>query len=129
VSELPRPLNEETLLRMIRYGLATGAERLHLRPGFRPLADGLGGARELRWRQLTGEDTRLAAAALLGRIRVPSRMRHSPIDAGRELFAWFELPGQALVEASFDRAPGGLAISLDLIPLLEKGAEIEVLEG
>jgi len=126
---MPRVLDERTFMGMLRYSLATGMDRLVLRPGFRPMVDGLGGPRELGWRQVTCDDTDAAAGILLGRMHVPPRMRCSESDAARELFPLFELPGEALVEAEFEATPGGIAVSLDLIRPLESPAEIAALEA
>lgn len=128
MQEMPRILDETTFMGMVRYSLATGMDRLVLRPGFRPMVDGLGGPRELGWRQVTCEDTDAAAGIVLERMRVPKRMRNSELDAARELFPLFELPGEALIEAEFEAARGGIAVSLDLIRPLEQPAEIEAPE-
>jgi hypothetical protein len=123
-----RPLDEATLRRMIRYALQTGGTTLHLRPGYRPCQDGLGGARELRFRQLTGEDTQVAANCFLAQSRVSERLRGAPGDAARPLYLYWELPGEALVEPRFEAARGGLVLHLDLIPPIPAGTTIEALE-
>jgi hypothetical protein len=123
------PLDETTLRRMIRYALQTGGTTLHLKPGCRPCQDGMGGARELRFRQLTGEDTAAAAACLLAQSRVPERLRAGTADAGERLYLFWELPGEALVEPRLESVRGGLALHLDLIPPIPAGVEIEALES
>jgi hypothetical protein len=126
-----RPLDEETLLRMLRYGLCTGAERLWLRPGFRPMVDGLGGPRELRYRQLTGEDTAAAAGALLARLWIPAAPggAGAPAEGVLEPIAFVELGGEeALVEARFERCPGGIALFLDLVRPLPEAEASQLLE-
>ena len=124
-----RPLDPTTLERMIRYALQTGGTTLHLRPGRRPQLDGVGGPRELRFRQLTVDDTREAAACLLAKSAVPRRLAGSSVDASTFYLAW-ELPGEALVEPRFETlAPRGLALHLDLIPPIPAGMQIEVLES
>jgi hypothetical protein len=123
-----RPLDETTLTRMIRYALRTGGTTLHLAPGRRPLLDGLGGARALRFRQLSIDDTAAAAGCLLAKSRVPERLRTSAV-AARPLYLHWELPGEALVEPRLEAlAAGGLALHLDLIPPLPAGTRIDVLE-
>jgi len=128
VTELLRPVDEGTFLRMIRYAVHTGAQRLLLRPGCRPLAQGLGGPRRLRHRQLTGDDTRAIAGHLLGRAVVPARLGEAGCDAAQALGLWLELPGEALVLAELAADRGGLRIALELVPALPEGVAIEVLE-
>jgi hypothetical protein len=123
-----RPLDETTLRRMIRYALQTGGTTLHLAPGQRPLMEGMGPARELRFRQLTGDDTRAAAACFLAQSRVPKRLADAGEGAHALYLAW-ELPDEALVEPRLAAAPGGLALHLDLIPPIPAGMQIEVLES
>jgi hypothetical protein len=126
-----RPLDEETLLRMIRYSLRTGADRLWLRPGYLPMVDGLGGPRELRYRQLTGEDTAAAAATVLGRLWAPV----APGDAGEpvegllEPIAFLDAGGEeALVEVRFEPCRGGIAVALDLVRPLPEEEAVRLLE-
>ncbi len=122
------PLDETTLRRMIRYALQTGGTTLHLKPGCRPCQDGVGGTRDLRYRQLTGDDTAAAAASLLGQSRVPERLREGTADAAQRLYLFWELPGEALVEPRLEAVPGGLALHLDLIPPIPAGVAIEAFE-
>jgi hypothetical protein len=122
-----RPLDETTLRRMIRYALQTGGTTLHLAPGHRPRMEGMGPARALRFRQLTGDDTRAAAACFLAQSRVPKRLADAGEGAHALYLSW-ELPGEALVEPRLASAPGGLALHLDLIPPIPAGMQIEVLE-
>jgi hypothetical protein len=126
---LLRPLDETTLRRMIRYALQTGGTTLHLTPGLRPRVEGLGPARELRFRQLTVDDTSAAAACFLTQTRVPKRLANEPGEGASALYLAWELPGEALVEPRFESARGGLALHLDVIPPIPEGMEIEVLEG
>ena len=123
-----RPLDDVTLRRMLRYALQTGGTTLHLAPGQRPLVEGLGPARELRFRQLTGEDTRAAAGCFLAQSPVPKRLAGAG-EGGHALYLAWELPGEALVEPRLESAPGGLALHLDLIPPIPAGMQIEVLES
>ena len=123
-----RPLDETTLRRMIRYALQTGGTTLHLAPGHRPLMQGLGPARELRFRQLTGDDTRAAAACFLAHSRVPKRLADAG-EGAHALYLFWELPGEALIEPRLEPAPGGLALHLDLIPPIPAGTQIELLES
>lgn len=109
------PVNETTLLRMLRYALRSGAERLHFRPGYRPLVDGLGGARPLRFRQLTGDDTAAIAEHLLARVHVPERLLAERCDAAYVLALLVELPGEALFDVQLAGARGGLYLALDVI--------------
>jgi hypothetical protein len=123
------PLDETTLRRMIRYALQTGGSSLHLRPGCRPCQDGVGGVRELRYRQLTGEDTAAAAGCLLAQSQVPARLRDGTAEAAERLYLFWELPGEALIEPRLESVPGGLALHLDLIPPIPAGMTIEALES
>ena len=125
-----RPLDETTLQRMIRYALQSGGATLHLRPGCRPQLDGMGPARELRFRQLTVDDTHAAAACLLEKSRVPKRLTGSPAEGASTFYLSWELPGEALVEPRLETLPqGGLVLHLDLIPPIPEGMQIEVLES
>jgi len=125
-----RPLDENTLQRMIRYALQTGGATLHLRPGRRPQLDGMGPARELRFRQLTVDDTRAAAGCLLAKSPVPKRLAGSPAESASAFYLCWELPGEALVEPRLETTPqGGLVLHLDLIPPIPDGMQIEVLES
>jgi len=125
-----RPLDEATLERMIRHALRTGGATLHLRPGCRPQLDGLGPTRELRFRQLTVDDTRAAASCLLEKSRVPKRLTGSPAAGASTFYLSWELPGEVLVEPRLETLPhGGLVLHLDLIPPIPAGTRIEVLEG
>ena len=121
------PLDDRTLFRMLRYALATGADRLQLRPGFRPMVDGPGGARALRFRQLAGDDTAAAAAALLARARRPERLRHAG-EGGHALPLLAEEPGEALYEARLAPAPGGLQVAVDVLRALPPGEVVAWLE-
>jgi hypothetical protein len=123
------PLDETTLQRMIRYALQTGGATLHLRPGCRPQLDGLGAPRELRYRQLSVDDTRAAAACLLEKSQVPKRLTQAPSEGASAFYLCWELPGEALVEPRLEALPqGGLALHLDLIPPIPAGMQVEVLE-
>ena len=124
-----KPLDETTLCRMIRYALQTGGASLHLTPGARPRVEGMGPSRNLRFRQLTGDDTRAAAACFLAQSRVPERLAQASHEGASALYLFWELPGEALVEPRLAVAKGGLALSLDLIPPIPAGMEIEVLES
>jgi len=124
-----RPLDDTTLRRMIRYALRTGGTTLRLAPGQRPLVEGMGPPRALRFRQLTGDDTRAAAACFLAESRVPARLANAGAEGASALYLFWELPGEALVEPRFESARGGLALHLDLIPPLPEGMRVEVLES
>jgi hypothetical protein len=124
-----QPLDETTLRRMIRYALQTGGTGLHLAPGARPRVTGLGPERSLRYRQLTGDDTRAAAGCFLAQSRVPERLTRAEHDAASALYLFWELPGEALVEPRLAATPGGLTLTLDLIPPIPAGMEIEVHES
>ncbi len=124
------PLDETTLQRMIRYALRTGGTTLHLRPGCRPLVEGLGPARELRFRQLSVDDTHEAAGCFLAKSQVPKRLVGSKAEGGSTFYLFWELPGEALVEPRLEALPqGGLALHLDLIPPIPDGMQIQVLES
>ncbi len=126
---LLRPIDERTLVRLIRYALSTAMDRIHLRPGCRPLLEGLGPEREANFRQLAGDDTRAVAEIVLAHAPVPSSLREEACDAAVELFPLWEIPGHALVELHLETAPGGLALRLDLLRPLGEPALIELLEA
>ena len=115
------PVDADTLLRMLRFAIQTGADRVHFRPGCPPLADGLGGARLLRFRQLCGDDTAAIAEHLLARAHVPERLRRGGADAAARLPLWVELPGEALLDVHLALTRGGIQLAVDLIrPLPER---------
>ena len=122
------PLDEPTFVRMLRYALATGGERLHFRPGTRPLLQGMGPDRELRYRQMTGDDTLEVAGFLLGHAPASQRLQDDDCDAAREVYLYYELPGQALVEAQFESTRYGLAVHLDILRPLPHPHDVEVVE-
>jgi hypothetical protein len=126
-----RPLDATTLLRMIRYALRSGGATLHLRPGCRPAVEGMGPARSLRFRQLSVDDTRAAAACLLEQSTVPKRLTASPAEGASAFALYWELPGEALVEPRLETLPNGsgLVLHLDLIPPIPAGMQIDVLES
>jgi hypothetical protein len=122
------PVDERTFVRMIRYALATGGERLHFRPGYRPLQQGMGPDRELRHRQLTCEDTLEIAGHFLKRAKVPKRLSESQCDAAQSLYLFYELEGEALIEAQMQPARGGISLHVDVIRPMPHPSEIEVVE-
>jgi len=124
-----QPLDETTLRRMIRYALRTGGATLQLRPGARPRVAGLGPAREIRFRQLSVDDTLAAAACFLAQSPVPKRLQGSTAEGASRLSLSWELPGEALVEPRLEATRGGLALHLDLIPPIPSDMKIEVLES
>jgi hypothetical protein len=128
VGDALQAVEAETLDRMLRYALGTGADLLQLQPGHRPLIDGMGGPREVRFRQLTGDDTRAIASLLLERAHVPDRLRDAEADAGHALGWWVEIPGQALLEVAPTAAPGGIGLRIDLIRAFEDPTAVEVLD-
>ena len=123
-----RPIDEPTLTRLIRYALATAMDRIHLRPGCRPLVEGLGPEREINFRQLTGEDTAAVAGIVLAHARPPHAAAEGASDAAFALCPLWHMPGRALVELHLEPAPGGLALRLDLLRPLEDPSEIAVME-
>ena len=123
-----RPVDERTFVRMIRYALATGGERMHFRPGSRPLQQGMGPDRELRYRQLTGEDTTEIAGFFMRHARVPAHSSESACDAAQPLYLFYELEGVALIEAQLQLVRGGIAIHLDIIRPMPHPRNIEVVE-
>jgi len=110
----------ETLQRMLRYCLSTEMDRVHLRPGSRPLLDGMGGPREMNFRQLTGEDTSTIAGHFLAEARVGDPAKEASFDGAREIFLLMELPGGGLAEATLEPCRGGMAVSIELMKLLPK---------
>ncbi len=113
---------------MIRYALATGGERMHFRPGYRPLQQGMGPDRELRYRQLTVEDTSEIAGYFLKRAKVPARLAESECDAAHALCLFYELEGEALIEAQMQPVRGGISLHVDIIRPMPHALEIEVVE-
>lgn len=118
-------LDALTLRRMIRYALETGADVLHLRAGCRPLVEGAGGPRELRFRQLAGDDTRAALAHLFAAVEPSERVREAgTAGSGAVALPWLlHWPAVALLEVSVEPAPGGPALAVDIArPLPEASA-------
>ena len=111
---------------MIRYALATGGERLHFRPGYRPLQQGIGPDRELRFRQLTGEDTAEIVGFFLMHAKVPQRLGQSKCDAAQALYLFYELEGEALLEAQMQPVRGGIGLQLDVIRPMPHPRDTEV---
>ncbi len=122
------PLDEPTFVRMLRYALATGGERLHFRPGARPLQQGMGPDRELRYRQMTGDDTLEVAGYMLAHAHVSERLKNDPCDAARPMYLFYEIPGEALIEAQMESARGGIAVHLDIIRPFSHPHDIEAIE-
>jgi len=116
------PITRDTLIRMLRYALRSGADRVEFQPGRRPLVDGMGGARELRHRQLTGEDTGIVADYFLGRGIVSERLSGSTTDGASVLPLLVEWKQQALFDARLTSVPGGLRICVDVIRPLPEAA-------
>jgi hypothetical protein len=114
------PLDGPTLRRMLRFALVTGADLLTLRPGCRPLLDGLGGPREVRFRQLAGDDTRAACALLFAALRPYPGVRDARAEGARVLGWLVHWPDEALFEVRTAPAPGGPEIAVDIVrPLAE----------
>jgi hypothetical protein len=128
VQEPLSAIDEQTFVRMVRYALATGIDTIHLRPGKRPLMDGLGGSREINYRQWTGEDSRELLSIFLDNAHVPERLQTSSGEAAQALWLCYELPGQALIEPHLDSAPGGTALRLDVIRPMPRPHDVDVLE-
>ncbi len=124
-----RPIDEPTLVRLVRYALATAMDRLHLRPGARPVVAGLGPNRPVRFRQLAGDDTLAVAEIVLRGSKAPRARAAEAGDAAVALWPLWEIPGVALVEMHAEPAPGGLALRLDLLRPLRDPAEIALLES
>ena len=124
-----RPIDESTLTRLIRYALATEMDRIYLRPGARPLVEGLGPNREVNFRQLACDDTLAAAEIVLRNAKAPAKRSAAAGGDAIEFYPLWEIAGQALVEMHCERAPGGLALRLDLLRPLSDLGEIALLEG
>ncbi len=124
-----RPIDEPTLTRLVRYALATAMDRIYLRPGSRPIVEGLGPNREVNFRQLAAEDTVAVAGIVLAHSKISHARRDEAGDAAIELFPLWEIPGHALVEMVAEPAPGGIALRLDLLRPLTDPAEIALLES
>lgn len=127
--DLVKPLDADTLERMLQYATVTAAERVHLRPGSRPMVVGLGGPREIGFRQLCAEDTVEVAGHFLAAARVSERARDSACDAAREIFLFMKLEDGTLAEAVLEPCRTGVAVTIELIPPLPAGAEIELIEA
>lgn len=118
------PLDGRTLRRMLRYALDTGAELLHLRVGSPPLVDGLGGARELRFRQLAREDLEAALALLFQALRPTPGGRDASAEAARPLAWLVHWPDEALFEVHVVASGLAMQVTVDILrPLAEAGAE------
>ena len=124
-----RPVDEPTLTRLVRYALATAMDRIYLRPGARPIVEGLGPNREVNFRQLACDDTLAAAEIVLRHAKAPLARAAEAGDAAIELFPLWEIPGHVLVEMHVESAPGGIALRLDLLRPLTDPAEIALLEA
>jgi hypothetical protein len=124
-----RPIDEPTLTRLVRYALATAMDRIYLRPGARPVVEGLGPNRAVNFRQLTGDDTLAVAELVLAHARVSRARQEAAGDAAILLHPLWEIPGQALVEMYAEPAPGGIALRLDLLRPLADLGEIAALES
>jgi len=126
MSDAPlRPMDEPTFVRMIRYALATEGDTIHLRPGCRPLLEGLGAPRELGWRQVTRDDTEAVAGYLLGGAYVSEQLQTASVDAAHALNLLYQLEGgEALVEARLEPVRGGLELHLDILRPLPNPADV-----
>jgi hypothetical protein len=120
------PLDEGTLLQLLRAACRKGAFRVHLRAGFRPLGLGPRGALELPFRQLARDDTAAAADVFLTRARVPDRLAADPSEGAAELPLWWEDPGRALFEARF--APDGAAGFAVVVEVVRAAQAFESIE-
>ncbi|MDJ0785424.1 MAG: hypothetical protein QNK05_01380 [Myxococcota bacterium] len=127
---VPEPIDETILTRMLRFGLRTGADRVEFQPGRRPWVDGMGGPRELRHRQLTGEDTGVVVDYFLGNGLVSSRLRGAASGGASSLPLLVEWKGEALLDARITSVPGGLRVCVDLVrplpPAQRKALEQEL---
>ncbi len=109
------PIDESTLFQAIRLGITSGASRIHFRAGAAPLCTWHGGEQQIRYRQLTGEDTEAIAGFLLERAHVPERYVAEPCEAARPLALLCELPGEALLHVRLTHeARRGLVIAVDI---------------
>jgi hypothetical protein len=124
-----RPIDEPTLTRLVRYALATAMDRIYLRPGARPVVEGLGPNREVNFRQLASDDTLAAAEIVMRHAKAPAARAAEAGDAAIALFPLWEIPGHALVEMHAESAPGGIALRLDLLRPLTDPGEIALLEA
>jgi hypothetical protein len=124
-----RAIDEGTLVRLVRYALATAMDRIVLRPGARPLVSGLGPDREVNFRQLACDDTLAACEIVLRNAKAPRVYSREACGDAVELVPLWEIPGRALVEMHVERAPGGIALRLDLLRPLADLSEIALLES
>ena len=108
-------IDERTLFQAIRLGITSGASRMHFRAGCAPLCSWHGGEQQIRYRQLTGEDTEAIAGFLLERAHVPEQYYGEACEAARPLALLCELPGEALLQVRLGREDDGiLAIAVDI---------------
>ena len=108
-------IDERTLLQAIRLGITSGASRIHFRAGCAPLCSWHGGEQQIRYRQLTGQDTEAIAGFLLERAHVPEQYASDACEAARPLALLCELPGEALLQVRLGREDDGvLAIAVDI---------------
>jgi hypothetical protein len=113
----------------VRYALATEMDRIYLKPGSRPIVEGLGPNRELNFRQLACDDTLAVAEIVLRGSKCPRARATEAGDSAIELFPLWEIPGRALVEMHCESAPGGIALRLDLLRPLTDLGEVALLES
>ncbi len=108
-------IDERTLFQAIRLGITSGASRMHFRVGSAPLCTWHGGEQQIRYRQLTGQDTEAIAGFLLERAHVPDQYLGDACEAARPLALLCELPGEALLQVRLVREPRGvLTIAVDI---------------
>jgi Tfp pilus assembly pilus retraction ATPase PilT len=124
-----RRIDATALLRLLRFGLAQGASRVHFRVGCPPRFTFHADQKTLRYRQLAREDTDAILRLLFEQARVPDRLGAASGDAAHELYFYYELPGEALFEVDASREVAGLAVSVEIIRPLTDPSEIALLES
>ena len=60
--------------------------------------------------------------------KVPARLGESTCDAAQTLYLFYELEGEALLEAQLQPVRGGIAVHLDIIRPLPNPRDVEVVE-
>ncbi|MFP8874382.1 MAG: PilT/PilU family type 4a pilus ATPase [Myxococcota bacterium] len=101
----------EKLQRLLRLGLEKGASDIHLQVGCPPLYRFHGTLVELRYRELTAEDTEAIAQYLMEASTGRSEMSFDEIDLA------FELPGQGRFRVNISRQRRVHNVVLRVIPL------------
>jgi hypothetical protein len=124
-----RRIDANSLLRLLRFGLAEGATGIRFQVGNPPRLTVDAESKRLRFRQLAREDLDAIVRLFFEQARVPDRLSAEPGDGAQELYFYYELPGEGLFEVDVTREASGLAVSVEIIRPLTDPAEIALLES